>query len=67
MNNEGRMNALRYIYKEKSGYMDTLIKCVTKNYVEELISAGFIICGYTSQAKTWRISQLGRDFYQEIC
>lgn len=67
MNNEGRLKALEYIYRENNGYMESLRKNVQECYVEELISAGFVICGYTSKSKTWKISQLGKDFYNEIC
>jgi len=66
MNDDGRLNALKYIYNEGNGYMSELMEQVGENYAEELIAVGFVICGYNPQVKTWRISEMAKEFYQEI-
>ena len=67
MNDNGRLKALTYIYNEKNGYMSELMEQVGKDYAEELIAVGFVICGYNPQVKTWRISEMAKEFYLEIC
>lgn len=67
MNDDGRLKALKYIYCEGSGYMNELMDNVGIDYANELVAVGFVICGFNPQAKTWRISEMAKEFYQEIC
>lgn len=67
MNDDGRLKALKYIYNEGSGYMSELMDKVGRDYANELVAVGFVICGYNPKAKTWRISEMAREFYLEIC
>lgn len=60
------LEALAYINDEKKGYISKLIERIGQKCVEEFVSVGFIICGYTRTAKTWRISKFGKEFYSEV-
>ncbi len=63
---KSRMGALRIINSLGCGYMTTLKSRVEESLIEEFISVGFIVCGYTRANKTWRISELGKNFYSEL-
>jgi hypothetical protein len=65
MNNE-RKNALIKIYQGKKGSIKSLEEYIGKDLTREFISVGFIICGYTRTAKTWRLSKLGQNYVQEM-
>lgn len=64
-NNE-RLAALAKVYEQRNGFMSDLVQEIGQKFVDEFIAVGFIICGYTIAAKTWRISELGKEFYTEI-
>ena len=57
-------NALETIYNKKRGTIKELTESITSEMVDKFISVGFIICGYTPTDKTWKISTLGKDFFQ---
>lgn len=59
--------ALETISKEGAGYVQELKKTITPEMVEKFISIGFVICGYTREAKTWRISKLGKEYIKDFC
>ncbi len=61
-----RLNALAKVNNKGNGYMNELIPEIGQKFVDEFIAVGFIICGYTLTAKTWRVSELGKEFYAEI-
>ncbi len=61
-----RLNALAKINDKENGYMSELITEIGQKLVDEFIAVGFIICGYTLTAKTWRVSELGKEYYAEI-
>lgn len=65
MDNE-RVEALRYIISTKYGYVRELLKNIAHSIVEEFVSLGFIIMGYTSDDKTWKVSSFAEDFYQVV-
>ncbi|MBM6845390.1 hypothetical protein [Phocaeicola plebeius] len=65
MNSE-KKNALIQIYQSKQGYINRLEENISKDLIREFISVGFIICGFTRTAKTWRLSKLGHDYIQEM-
>ena len=65
MNNE-RKNALIKIYQGKKGSIKSLEEYIGKDLTREFISVGFIICGYTRTANTWRLSKLGQNYVQEM-
>lgn len=58
--------ALKFIYHKKSGTFTDLRKRVTKELIDSFISVGFIICGYTPSAKTWKISTLGKEYCKDF-
>lgn len=64
--NEERKTALRNIYKSGWGYFNDLQNSIGKEILSEFVSVGFIICGYTREKKTWRISNLGRSYVQDL-
>ncbi len=61
-----RLKALAKVNNKGNGYMNELIPEIGQKFVDEFIAVGFIICGYTLTAKTWRVSELGKEFYAEI-
>ena len=66
VNNTDRTNALAVINVEKRGLVKELIAKIGECIFNEFLSVGFIICGYNAESKTWRISQLGEDYYAEL-
>ena len=58
--------ALEIVYKEERGTINDLKESITTEMVKKLISVGFIICGYTHKAKTWRISLLGKEYCEDF-
>lgn len=61
-----RIEALSFINKERSGLVIELIEKISEKIFKEFLSVGFIICGYTPKAETWRISKLGEEYYSEL-
>jgi len=59
-------SALKFIYRKKSGTFTELKKEVDQNRIDEFISVGFIICGYTPSTKTWKISSLGKQYCKDF-
>ena len=64
--NEKKKSALVSIYKSGRGYLDDLRNTIDPKYIDEFITAGFIICGFTRTSKTWRISSLGKGYVEEL-
>ncbi len=58
--------ALDEIYSRKRGLMPDLKRIVSQEIIDKLISVGFIICGYNKEAKTWRLSSLGEEYYEDL-
>lgn len=58
--------ALKFIYGEKRGTIGDLQKKISKETVDKFISVGFIICGYTPTAKTWKLSSLGKLYCEDF-
>lgn len=61
-----RITALSYIVTEKFGYVRDLIVKVRQSIIDEFVSMGFVIMGYTPEDKTWRVSDFAVDFYNII-
>ena len=61
-----RITALSYIVTEKFGYVRDLIVKVRQSIIDEFVSMGFVIMGYTSEDKTWRVSDFAVEFYNII-
>lgn len=59
-------SALKFIYRKKSGTITELNNEVDQNRIEEFISVGFIICGFTPSTKTWKISSLGKQYCKDF-
>ncbi len=59
-------SALRFIYGEKRGKIKDLQEKISKETVDKFISVGFIICGYTTTAKTWKLSSLGKLYCEDF-
>ena len=66
VNNADRTDALAVINFEKRGLVKELIAKIGERIFNEFLSIGFIICGYNAESKTWRLSQLGEDYYAEL-
>ena len=60
-----RLNALKYIVKTKNGYVRDLVANID-NYVDEFVSLGFVIKGYTWTDETWRVSELAKRYYSVV-
>jgi predicted transcriptional regulator len=58
--------ALAFVYRRKNGMLNELTQAITTEMIDKLISAGFIICGYTQDAKTWMITELGKEHYENF-
>ena len=61
-----RIAALSYIVTERFGYVRDLIAKVKQSIVEEFVSMGFVIMGYTPEDKTWRVSDFAVSFYNIV-
>ena len=61
-----RINALSYIVNKKYGFVHELFEQVKDSIVEEFVSLGFVIMGYTSKDKTWRVSDFAVSFYNIV-
>ncbi len=64
--NEKKKSALVSIYRSGRGYMKDLCKTIDPKFIDEFITAGFIICGFTRTDKTWRISSLGKGYVEDL-
>lgn len=64
--NEERKTALKNIYNSGWGYFKDLQNSIGNEILSEFVSVGFIICGYTRKKKTWRISNLGKHYVQDL-
>lgn len=63
---ELRESALKRIYNDGWGYVNDLRTKIGNELLSEFVSVGFIICGYTRTSKTWRISNLGKSYVQDM-
>lgn len=61
-----RIAALSYVVGEKYGYVRDLVAKVKQNIVDEFVSLGFVIMGYTPEDKTWRVSDFAVSFYNIV-
>jgi len=64
--NEKKKSALVSIYRSGQGYMQDLRNTIDQKFIDEFITAGFIICGFTRTDKTWRISALGKGYVEDL-
>ncbi len=64
--NEKKKLALVCIYTKGRGYLSELRKSIDPQLIDEFITAGFIICGFTRTSKTWRISSLGKGYVEDL-
>ena len=62
---KNRLNALRYVVKTKNGYVSDLNASIG-NFVDEFVSLGFVIMGYTWTKKTWRASESAKRYYSVV-
>lgn len=61
-----RQKALKYIVDTQYGYVRDLIKSIGDVFTKEFISLGFVIMGYTWENKTWKVSELAKEYYQVV-
>lgn len=61
-----RINALSYIVNKKYGFVHELLEQVKESIVREFVSLGFVIMGYTTNDKTWRVSDFAVSFYDVV-
>lgn len=60
------VTSLRYIYKNKAGKYSDLCGIITDEMVRLFASAGFIKTGYTINYKTWGITELGKQYFEDF-
>lgn len=58
--------SLRYIYENKAGKYSDLCDIITDEMVRLFASAGFIKTGYTINYKTWGITELGKQYFEDF-
>lgn len=63
---EDKRNGLIEIARAKRGDLDTLTRKIGYNLVKEFKEGGLINFGYSSTAKTWRISNLGYSYVSDL-
>lgn len=63
---EERVNALSYVVSQKCGYVKDLLNEIKQAIVDEFVSLGFIIMGYTAESKTWRASSFAETYYNIV-
>lgn len=61
-----RVDALNYVVSTKYGYVKDLLLKVQQTVVDEFVSLGFIIMGYTHEDKTWRASSFAESYYEIV-
>lgn len=61
-----RADALSYVVSKRYGYVRELLDTVKQTIVDEFVSLGFIIMGYTYDDKTWRASSLADSYFQIV-
>lgn len=61
-----RISALSYVVSKRYGYVRELIEAIKQNIVDEFVALGFVIMGYTSEDKTWRVSDLAINYYNVV-
>jgi len=59
-------NALKYIYENKNGKYLDLVNELSQEIVDKFCSVGFIKTGYTTDFKTWGITSLGKEYFQDF-
>lgn len=59
-----RLEALEYVVEVERGDFDVLVKNIGKERVDEFCQLGFIGTGGYLKAKTWRVLDLGRKYYE---
>ena len=60
------LEALKYLYNHKRGYLHDLLNHVSNERIEEFRCVGFIHLGYSLKYRTWSITELGKQFYKEL-
>ena len=66
MSNKELLYALDYICTEECGCMNELVGKVGMECVENLLVVSLISSGYNPNERTWRVTELGKDFYEEV-
>lgn len=61
-----RISALSYVVSKKYGYVRELVETIKQNIVDEFVSLGFVIMGYTPEDKTWRVSDFAINYYNIV-
>ena len=61
-----RVDALSYVVTQQYGYVKDLLDKIQKTIVDEFVSIGFIIMGYTPEDKTWRVSSFAKTYYEIV-
>ena len=61
-----RVDALSYVVQTRHGYVKDLLTKMRQTIVNEFVSLGFIIMGYTDEDKTWRVSSFAETYYQIV-
>jgi len=57
---------LKYLYDHKNGYLHELLEHISEEQIEEFRVVGFIHLGYSPRHKTWSITDLGKQYYEEL-
>ena len=61
-----RISALSYVVSKRYGYVHELVETIKQNIVDEFVSLGFVIMGYTIEDKTWRASDFAVSYYNIV-
>lgn len=60
------LDYLYHIYENEYGYMDDLINTIGTNKTNKLIYSGMISVGYTEYKKTWKLTEFGKNYCEEV-
>lgn len=66
MDDKKLLESLRYVRAEECGYMRELAENVGEECVCLLLAVGFISSGCNPSEKTWHVTELGKEFYEEV-
>ena len=60
------LDSLKYLCKQEKGYVSDLKNQIDMEIFEQLKTVGFVHHGYTLKDRTWSITELGKQYYNEI-
>lgn len=60
------LSTLKYLYEHKKGYISDLKTNIDMEIFEQFEIVGLVHRGYTLKDRTWSITELGKQYYNEL-